>query len=668
MPESDPLAFRIVALGTTLMRTCLGQGDAGDEQSAREICRQIATMDNTHRILAVASGGVWAAFGSPEEIEADVWKDIIDITRIFLRSDVYDGLITLASASMILMVNAGISLGPADDLVLAAEQAWRIEHHELALTAARTALAYAQSGTRNRVVALSLIARITNAADDIEAVQVEAAECQAGKVDIGDVDLLVPGPRAASSGGYALAIEALDAGDRAAAAGHLADETHRLLELGRDPEAITGLERAFRAMSSTDIDVPELRSGLVTVVRHLRTRQRFGSVPPAVRAALELVIFVLRADPDPSIVSVTIELMEALADAGLSEVALQGDKELPAIVEAQLADSARDFPLWPSLQDCIDGLDEAFALILRNIGRGPLTKSRWLSAFIVPPKGVLTDARPITGTAAAVLATLGSHDPDEIAGIDLSALDDAVLQFLPNGAFDLLRQHPGRGLVIVPDGPLWNVPWQAAPSLRGTDISLAPSLTMYHRLTAPPQRIRHVVALIDDTVDDADLVIDELYAARASGRLTVDFAPASIGAECDLLIVLAHGAGAGLRFETALFGGSLNAHEIAQQAKCRTAIIAACWSAQSPPFALPLNLPTSLLLQDCSSCVGGLWPLPQRETARFIARIVARIAGGSSLHHAVSRARNVESPSLAGSWGMIATGRLGVERDGGDGT
>jgi hypothetical protein len=625
-------------------------------------------MDDSHKILAVASGGVWAAFGPLDQIDADGWQDIIDITRVFLRSTVYDGLLTLASASMVLMVNAGLSLRPADDLVLAAEQAWKIEHHELALTAARMALAHAQSGTRNRVVALSLIARITNAADDIEAVQAEAAVCTARNVDIGDIDLLVPGPTAASSGGYALAIQALNAGDRAGAAGHLADETHRLLELGRDPEAITGLERAFRAMRSTDIDVPELRSGLVAVVRHLRTRQRFGSVPPAVRAALELVIFVLQADPDPSIVSVTVELMEALADAGLSEVGLQGDHELPAIVEAQLADTARQFPLWPSLQDCIDGLGETFALILRNIGRGPLTKSRWLSAFIVPPSGVLADARPITDTAAAVLATLGSNDPGEIAGIDLSALDDAVLQLFPPGAIDLLRQHPRRGLVIVPDGPLWNVPWQAVPSLRATDISLAPSLTVYHRLPDPPRRIRHVVALIDDTVDDADLVIDELLAARASGRLTVDFAPASISAECDLLIVLAHGAGSGLRFETALFGGSLNAYEIAMQAKCRTAVIAACWSAQSPPFALPLNLPTSLLLQGCTSCVGGLWPLPQRETARFIARIVARVAEGSSLQEAVSNARDLKSPNLAGSWGMIATGRLGVERDGGDTT
>lgn len=664
MAESDPLAFRIVALGTMLMQRCLDLGDASDEASAREICRQIAAMDNSHKILAVASGGVWAAFGAPDQVDADDWQDIVDITRVFLQADVYDGLITLASASMILMVNAGLSPRPADDLFLAAEEARKVEHHELALTAARTALTYAEFGARNRVVALSLIARITNAADDIEAVHAEAARCTAENIDIGDVDLLVPGPGAASSGGYAGAIRALNLGDRASAAGHLADETHRLLELGRDPEAISGLERAFRAMSSTDIDVPELRAGLVLVVRHLRTRQRFGSVPPAVRAALELVIFVLRADPDPAIVSVTVELMEALADAGLSEVGLQGDQELPAIIEAQLADTARDFLLWPNLQDCIDGLDGAFALILRNIGRGLLSKSRWLSAFIVPPSGVLTDMRPITDTAAAVLATLVSNDPEEISGIDLAALDDAVLQFFPRGAIDVVRQHPRKGLVIVPDGPLWNVPWQAAPSLRETDISLTPSLTVYHRLPAPLRRIHHVVALIDDTVDDAYLVIDELYAARANGRLTVDFAPASIGAKCDLLIVLAHGAGSGLRFETALFGGPLNAYEIAQQANCRSAVIAACWSAQSPPFALPLNLPTSLLLQGCASCIGGLWPLPQQETAHLIARIVARIAAGSSLQQAFSGARELDSSNLAASWGMIAIGRLS-ECDGG---
>jgi hypothetical protein len=613
MPESDPLAFRIVALGTTLMRRCLDQGDAGDEQSAREICRQIAHMDDTHKILAVASGGVWAAYGPHGQVDADAWQDIIDITRIFLRADVYDGLITLASASMVLMVNSGISDRPADDLVLAAEEAWKVEHHELALTAARAALATSGSGTRNRIVALSLTARITNEADDIEAVQAEIARCAAENVDIGDVDTQVPGPAAANSGGYAAAIQALNAGDRASAAKHLADETHRLLELGRDPEAITGLERAFRAMSSADIDVPELRSGLIAVVRHLRTRQRFGSVPPAVRAALELVIFVLQADSDPAIASVTVELMEALADAGLSEVDLQGDREMPAIIEAQLADTARDFPLWPSLQDCVNGLGDAFALVLRNIGGGRSTRSRWLSAFIVPPSGVLTEARPITDTAAAVLETLGSNDPDEIARIDMTDLDETALQFFPHGAIDLLRQHPQKGLVIVPDGPLWNVPWQAAPSLRTTNLSLSPSLTVYHRLAPPPRRISHVVALIDDTVDDAHLVIDELLAARASSRLTVDFAPGSIGDECDLLIVLAHGAGSGLRFETALFAGSLNAYELAQQANCRTAIIAACWSAKSPPFALPLNLPTSLLLQGCTNCVGGLWPLPQRE-------------------------------------------------------
>lgn len=657
MPESDPIAALIVALGTTLMRHCLGRGEAGDAESARLICRQMMQIDGPKAILAVATGGVWAAYRPDGEVDDDSWHDIAAVTRLFLETGGYDGLITLASAALTLMASRDMTDDRSGDLVLAAQGAWEIEHHELALLASRTALADITITARSRAIALMLVARITNDDSDIEVLERDSEGWDDALREEVDIASLVPGPTAATSGGFAEASAAISAGDRMLAAQRLAEETHRLLQAGRDPEALGGLERAFRAMSSDDVDVPALRSGLTGVIRHLRTRQRFGSVPPAVRAALELAIFVLMTDANEAMGSVLVELMEALADAGLSEITIEDADEPPAVIEAKLADHARQFPLWPSLQDCVDGLSGAYALICRNTGGGRTRRSRWLSAFVVPPDGVLIKSNFINADNAATLDALSSNNPERISAISRGELDNLVTGFVPPAAIPLLQNHPGASLVIVPDGPLWSVPWQAAPILQFTTVAVTPSLTVYSRL-AEPRRVEHVVALIDDTVDGADLVLDALYAARASGQLSVDFAPAAIGSPCDLLLIVAHGAGSGLRFETVLSGATVNAYEVARRARCDQALIAACLSAKTPPSALPLNLPTSLLMQGCSHCLGGAWPLPQRDTTIFIARVVALLAHGSTLQDSLAGARAAQSDNLFESWGLISTGRI----------
>jgi hypothetical protein len=656
-PEGDAsreITILITAASALLMRSCLGRTEPGDAEAGRTLTRRLLEVGAPHEILAVATGGVWAAFRPPGELDPETNENIAEVARLFLETGGFDGLVALSSACLTLMAQRGLTSTPGADLVVAARAAWELEHHELALAASRDAVLRPELSKQDGATVRDLIRRITNSADSNPPRSVLRASDEPGHSD-SDI-----GTEASLAGAnWDAARQAVTAGDRAAAARHLAHATAELKKQSqRDHEHLDGLARAFAAMSGDKVDVPELREGLTVVVRHLRIRQRFGNVPPAVRAALELTVLVLTCTPSEATGSVLSELLEALADAGLSEVTI-GEATLtsPAEVEAQLIEDATAFPLWPDLDKCVSGLEGNFALLTRRIGGGVSSRERWISLFVVPPDGVLIKSGQLPTEQADLMHNLARGDWNAVKGTRHQDVEALLASFVHTDALELLRRQPKRGLVIVPDGEQWSVPWNAAPLLTSRPTSLSPSLGFYRRLNPLIERVKSIVALVDDTVHGADELIDELLTARNTGTLAVDFAPDGLAREADLLLVLAHGLGDGLRFQVGLPHATLDALSIARLSRSRSAVIASCWSAKAPPVAMPLNLSVSLLHRGASMCLGGAWPLPQRATAEMLSDTVRSLAEGQALSVAIADARG-EGSLIGERWGLIASGRI----------
>jgi hypothetical protein len=653
--QAGEIAATVTAMCTLLVRRCLGAAKVADAAAAGELVRHLVQIGAPQEIMAIATVGMWAGYRPDGDVDDDVLREVAGLARVVAGSYEHEGVTMLAAVTLVLLTYRGCSMSPAHDLILAAQAFWASEHHDLALSACRDALARPPMTPVDEATALMLIARITNDAEDVARVRVASQEWPpdvAAKVDVRN---LVVRSERQHDRLWDRAREATVRGDRCEAASLMAEQLAQLLDQSaRDRDFLEGLRRGFVALSGPTVDVAGLRTGLIDVVRQVRTRQRFGNIPPAARSGLELLILVLMSDDNEARGSVPAELLEALADAGLSEVGLPMSDGLPQVAEADLAETAKNFTLWPDLRACVDGLDGNFGLLTRRIGGGKETAERWITMFISPPSGVLIRSHPLAPERAAALHRLNPRT-GPVNPITQAELDDLVNGFLHRKAVDMLEAQPTRGLVVVPDGPLWSVPWQAVSLLRSRPTTIAPSMTRYAQLPKQPlPPIRSVVALIDDTIEGASLVQAALSAAQYQGVLNVSYGAAALEQECDLLVVLAHGTGAGLSFRIDM-GAGLTAHEIARSARAKTALVASCGSARTPPVATPINLPVSLLMQGCAQCVGGIWLLPQAPTSKLVASTITHVADGHTLIGALSLAR-ASSANLRDHWGLASIG------------
>jgi hypothetical protein len=654
--QAREITATITAMCTLLVRKCLGTARLTDADAARSLSRYLVKIGAPNEVMAIATVGMWAAYDLDDALDDDTLSEVAEVARVLMSADEHDGLTVMAAVTLVLLARRGRSDNPAHDLVLAAQVLWSHEHHDLAVSACRDALAAPPLVPLDEATALMLLARITNHADDVARLRAASSTWSAEVTARVDVRNLVVRSESRNDRLWDRARDATLRGDRREAARLMAETTTHLIEQStQDRDFLDGLRRGFLAMSGPSVDVENLRRGLIDVVRQVRTRQRFGNVPPTARSALELLILVLDSDENEARGSILAELLEALADAGLSEVDLPMSDGLPQVAEADLAEQAKHFPLWPDLRACVDGLGDNFGLLTRRIGGGRSTAERWLSMFVSPPNGVLIRSAPLVAARATVLDRLNpSSGP--VTDLTQPELDDIVQAFLHRKAVDMLVAEPARGLVVIPDGPLWRVPWQAASLLRSRPTTFAPSMTLYSALDQAPARIHSVVALIDLAVRDAELVKQALSSARDEGVLHVDFGMSALDRACDLLLVLAHGTGDGLSFRINV-GDGLTAHELVRRTRARSALVACCGSAKTPPVALPVNLPVSLLMRGCTHCVGGMWLLPQAPSSRLVAATITHVAAGRPLTEALALAR-ASSRNLLDDWGLASVGSI----------
>lgn len=651
------------AITEVLSRHWLSESRIGDADQARQLSRSLLQRQCPPELLAIATGGTWAAFQPDGELEEEVVGEILVVARLMIRTDIPDHIQALASVSLAIMALRGMSKNPGSDLVLAAEGAQRIEHHDVALRAARGALSRSpELSPRDNAIARILIARMTTDPADVDAAVTSVSMLSADDPLVHAAISIRSTRRTAETGRLRSAGEAAASRDRPGAAAAILEDVGKLVVGESDQAFINGFHQAMTCLAQPSIDAEQLRRALIELVRQLRRRQRFGRPAPASLAGIDMVLHVMLAGSSDDgsenvLANVIIELMEALADAGLSEAdPRQGGDILAAVAQAHFADSSRSGVIWPDITEAISGLGGTRALLFytHTSLSGRLSV---LAAHLEPPDGVALRRTALSDENAALLGRFIAADPIDLTQISESELNRLVEQVLPTVFREKLTDEPQSDLIIVPVGPLWAVPWEAAPLLRAARVARVPSLSVHARLQ-PAGRIRTVRAIIDDSAPGGAEVYDALYDARASGSLNVDFvgSPASEH-DVDLLLVYGHGHGEGLQFRTGT-DGELTAHDIARLSGAHAAIIAACWSAGPPPLAFPASLPSAMLLTGTSAVAGGMWPLPAWPTAEILVETIKRLSDGESVIDAIVNTRRARSRGLFNTWGLTVHGRM----------
>ncbi|XQE90370.1 hypothetical protein ACN24M_39090 [Streptomyces microflavus] len=321
--QTDEITATMMAVCALLLRRCLGSAKLADADAARGLAQHLVAIGAPVEIMAVATGGVWAGYGPDDGLDGEALERVVEITRELTGTYLDEDLTMLAAVSLVLLVRRGCSERRAHDLVLAAQALWSLEQHDLVVSACREALAAPEREPLDEATALMLLARVTGDPCDAERVRAASAEWPDEIAEKVDIRNLVVRAERRDDRLWDRAREAVVRGDRCEAALLMAETTRQLLDRSRqDRDFLAGLLRGFQALSGPAVDVEELRTGLIDVVRQLRGRQRFGTVPPAARSALELLVLTLMSDDNHAVGSVVAELLEALADAGVSEVDL----------------------------------------------------------------------------------------------------------------------------------------------------------------------------------------------------------------------------------------------------------------------------------------------------------------------------------------------------------
>ena len=388
----------------------------GDGELARALARALGNDTEAVDLFAVGAVGAWAGFGPDGQFDDDTVARVVDLCRGLLRTELPVEARALVCAALGLVAARGTTNQPAVDFVNVATSARAVEQHELALWAAQRALELREVLSQShRALALLTVAVITR-----DPAAVAEAYATADSLDPEDVAARAAralAPTLRDSGGLTAVGEAVRARDRRSAAEALLP-VFEDLRRSADDELLSGLYEAFAAMAAATLDVERARRGLTGVVGHLRGRQRFGEVPPVARAGVDMVADLLALDSDPAAANVLTEFVEALADAGLSEVAAIPGEGVPVLVQARLAYLAQKSPLWTDLAACVTGLRGRSALLIRQQRSLSTGSPTFLALFVTPPDGLAVKSVRLDGPQSVTLRNLTTATPEALSRVD----------------------------------------------------------------------------------------------------------------------------------------------------------------------------------------------------------------------------------------------------------
>lgn len=320
-------------------------------------------------------------------------------------------------------------------------------------------------------------------------------------------------------------------------------------------------------------------------------------------------------------------------------------------LRAGLASPARE-ALEKSVSSLYQPFDPSLApIVLRGSARG----AHLLLLTIMPgvETGVARLWRRPDGEAGAEVLDLDQETVDLLRSLsrrgmhpDARRADVAALaRLLPEGLDESL-DGADDGLVIVPLGALWSVPWPAVPLPSGrmlgevTRVAITPSLTMYERVAARPRRRPATPPLglacwRSPNVDFHDLQgFDEATWHRRELAGAGAAREAVTSAIDDVVVLAGHGRsldGTGHYLELAP-GEPLTPADLLGANAPETLVLVACWGAATPITAPsePLTLATMALAAGSRQVAATVAELGDNVRAtRFLELVLERLADRS---------------------------------------
>lgn len=621
------------ALTEVLTGKVLGTERAGDRQRAASLVRALDVEHGDSRVFAAALGAVSAAWDEAGRWDAASRETAIQAARGLPARDAATHRTALAALSVCLMAFGGFSADPAADTIRGANILRSVERHDLCSWAARKTLRSLTVTDSQRARALILIAVVDrDIAAGREAMRIarllppddpgrRMAESLWGKLsflDSGEVGAEVS--------------DAVETGDRARLARHMAATIAKLRTPQADDALLRGLHRAVMGLAGREIQATEVRLGMREAIGHWRERHRTGTVPPVAKAGIENVINLLKLDLTGAAPQLLFEIVEALADHGLSDLngtrfSVEDDIASAALIHAEMSASTASEVRWPNFPWIVGRLGTTHVVLTHTRRRYGDKRFEVDALQLRPPTYPALNQISLEDAEEETLRRLASQrleSIDEVSGGDLETLIGKILPPTTLASIEDGAMPP----VIVPDGPLRAIPWHA---ISDYPVIVAPSMTMWASMDPPVAPIRRVIALVDEGILGSEI----LFATLAGAGLTVTRARSrrdlSACQDHDLLVIFCHGEGDGLDYHLQLPEGPLRAVDLAGASLPPRAVIASCRSAHLPPVSLPLSVPTALLLAGCRTVAGGLWPLPVVPTAEIVADTLAAVGGGSGL-------------------------------------
>lgn len=231
-----------------------------------------------------------------------------------------------------------------------------------------------------------------------------------------------------------------------------------------------------------------------------------------------------------------------------------------------------------------------------------------------------------------------------------------------------------RPLVIVPTEPLHGLPWAVLPSCRGRSISVCPSATLFHRVSAagPPDPPTHALLVAGPRLAHAESEVHAIAAHYDHHVQVVVGADARVATVLDsiakvpLVHLAAHGS---FRRDNPLFSaielvdGPLTGYDLERLSRSPTrAVLSACETGRPTAVAggEVLGLAATMLGIGVRSVVAPLLPISDEATVPIMARLHEGLRAGRPTAEALARATDeafaAGDASLAAGVSFVAVG------------
>jgi hypothetical protein len=422
---------------------------------------------------------------------------------------------------------------------------------------------------------------------------------------------------------------------------------------------LTDLARHRAGLPSMELRM--LASGHGEELGELGLRELLRSAPPArLFSWMELTRAASLLSVEPPVAAVEEELTALRAvEHELRAARREADQEPAELLARRARLEARiRRAAWTGQQGLTVRAEVAGSGELRSMLDGRYlaeyaTVENALVAVVIGPRGTrlvgLGPAEPVYRETSMLLFALrrmlrgGQHagQARQRAGLALAALRRALVT--------PLAVEDGVPLVVVPSGPLYQVPW---PGLHTGEVCVVPSATFWARSRRAASGVNGggLALVAGPGLPGAVAEVLEVHRARREASLLLPpdstvRATLSMISKADLAHLACHGL---LRSDNPLFSslllsdGPLTLYEVLNSGVVpRRVVLAACESGAEHRYAggEVLGFVSALMARGTAGVVASTIPLPDGASVPLMTRLHRQVAGGASLAQALWEAR-----------------------------